>query len=134
MCEAVPRLPLQIDDASRAEDDTQYPNQDTRLNHRILDLRAEANQAIFKMQVKHVYYLNEKERLSCETPHLFTTISLVLWTDLDVIRSIFSPFIELTDVTYIFFESFPSLYVCLVQHTATYTILLCLVGSMFSVS
>eukprot|EP01147_Barroeca_monosierra_P005494 gene5494-7186_t len=50
VCEAVPRLPLQIDDASRAEDDTQYPNQDTRLNHRILDLRAEANQAIFKMQ------------------------------------------------------------------------------------
>ncbi|EGD72768.1 aspartyl-tRNA synthetase [Salpingoeca rosetta] len=50
VCEALPRLPLQIEDATRAEDDTQYPNQDTRLDNRVLDLRAEPNQAIFKMQ------------------------------------------------------------------------------------
>eukprot|EP00055_Hartaetosiga_balthica_P003257 m.7147 g.7147 ORF g.7147 m.7147 type:complete len:540 (+) comp2717_c0_seq1:1-1620(+) len=48
--EAVPRLPLQLDDASREENDPMLPNQNTCLNNRILDLRAEPNQAIFKIQ------------------------------------------------------------------------------------
>ncbi|KAG1705484.1 Aspartate--tRNA ligase, cytoplasmic [Nymphon striatum] len=53
---AAPRLPLQIDDASRAiqEDDTEglniKVNQDTRLDNRVLDLRTPTNQALFKLE------------------------------------------------------------------------------------
>ena len=53
---ARPELPLQIEDASRSDAalaaDPELPrvNQDVRLNHRILDLRTPANQAIFRAQ------------------------------------------------------------------------------------
>ncbi|XP_071942284.1 aspartate--tRNA ligase, cytoplasmic-like [Antedon mediterranea] len=53
---AEPRLPLQIDDASRPvtedEDGNQGPtvNQDTRLDNRIIDLRTTTNQAIFRIE------------------------------------------------------------------------------------
>ncbi|XP_048779800.2 aspartate--tRNA ligase, cytoplasmic-like [Ostrea edulis] len=48
---AEPQLPLLIEDASRAETDTSLAkvNQDTRLDHRILDLRTTTNQAIFRI-------------------------------------------------------------------------------------
>uniref|UniRef100_A0A7S0SN35 aspartate--tRNA ligase n=1 Tax=Mantoniella antarctica TaxID=81844 RepID=A0A7S0SN35_9CHLO len=52
-----PRLPFEIDDAARPDaafdaEDSQYVRvgQDTRLNHRIIDLRTPANQAIFRVQ------------------------------------------------------------------------------------
>jgi aspartyl-tRNA synthetase len=48
---ALPRLPLQVDDAARGENDPMIVGQDTRLDNRILDLRAQPNQAIFKIQV-----------------------------------------------------------------------------------
>nr|XP_014095025.1 aspartate--tRNA ligase, cytoplasmic [Bactrocera oleae]XP_036226096.1 aspartate--tRNA ligase, cytoplasmic [Bactrocera oleae] len=54
--QAKPQLPLQIEDASRAEnpDDTDSlnirVNQDTRLDNRVLDLRTPANQAIFRLE------------------------------------------------------------------------------------
>ena len=48
---------LQIDDASRPETDFDKEDctyvrvgQDTRLNHRVIDLRTPANQAIFRVQ------------------------------------------------------------------------------------
>ncbi|XP_047369693.1 aspartate--tRNA ligase, cytoplasmic [Vespa velutina] len=53
---AKPQLPLQIEDAARAvneSDDTGLNikvNQDTRLDNRILDLRTPANQAIFRIE------------------------------------------------------------------------------------
>lgn len=53
---AKPQLPLQIEDASRPQvesDDTGLNikvNQDTRLDNRILDLRTPANQAIFRVE------------------------------------------------------------------------------------
>ncbi len=50
-----PQLPLQIEDASRRElpgEDQQLATvkQDTRLDHRVLDLRTPANQAIFRLE------------------------------------------------------------------------------------
>lgn len=49
---AVPRLPLQIEDASRpvGDDDLATVNQDTRLDNRVLDLRTPANQAIYRIE------------------------------------------------------------------------------------
>ncbi|XP_068716232.1 aspartate--tRNA ligase, cytoplasmic-like [Montipora foliosa] len=49
---AEPRLPLQIEDASRPETDEEqaHVNQDTRLDNRIIDLRTVPNQAIFSVQ------------------------------------------------------------------------------------
>lgn len=53
---ASPELPLQLEDASRSDtalaEDPELPrvNQDVRLNHRIIDLRTAANQAIFRIQ------------------------------------------------------------------------------------
>ncbi|XP_071788973.1 aspartate--tRNA ligase, cytoplasmic-like [Asterias amurensis] len=54
--QSLPRLPLQIEDASRPKGDEeeggQAPtvNQDTRLDNRILDLRTPTNQAIFRLE------------------------------------------------------------------------------------
>uniref|UniRef100_A0A914XNB2 Aspartate--tRNA ligase, cytoplasmic n=1 Tax=Plectus sambesii TaxID=2011161 RepID=A0A914XNB2_9BILA len=48
-----PRLPLQIEDAARAQDQSSElstVNLDTRLDNRVLDLRTPTNQAIFKIQ------------------------------------------------------------------------------------
>ena len=54
---SVPRLPFEIDDASRPETDFDKEDctyvrvgQDTRLNHRVIDLRTPVNQAIFRVQ------------------------------------------------------------------------------------
>eukprot|EP00037_Helgoeca_nana_P011433 m.102654 g.102654 ORF g.102654 m.102654 type:complete len:608 (-) comp20829_c0_seq1:65-1888(-) len=50
---AVPQLPLQLDDAARSEKmekEMGKVNQDTSLDHRVVDVRTMANQAIFKMQ------------------------------------------------------------------------------------
>ncbi|KAA0199866.1 hypothetical protein HAZT_HAZT009418, partial [Hyalella azteca] len=50
---AEPRLPLQIDDAQRAEtegDEVARVLQDTRLDHRILDLRTATSQATFRLE------------------------------------------------------------------------------------
>lgn len=51
---AMPRLPLQIEDASRPvlnrDDELAGVNQDTRLDNRILDLRTVTNQAIFRVE------------------------------------------------------------------------------------
>ncbi len=54
---SVPVLPFQIEDAARSEldfekEDTTFVRvgQDTRLNHRVIDLRTPANQAIFRVQ------------------------------------------------------------------------------------
>ena len=52
-------LPLQLEDASRNDDDLSAAdaaagavrvNQDVRLNNRVIDLRTPANQGIFRMQ------------------------------------------------------------------------------------
>lgn len=52
---AKPQLPLQIEDASRPENEDGdglniRVNQDTRLDNRVLDLRTPANQAIFRLE------------------------------------------------------------------------------------
>jgi len=53
---AMARLPLQIEDASRAVSENEpeglniHVNQDTRLDNRVLDLRTPANQAIYRLQ------------------------------------------------------------------------------------
>jgi len=53
---SLPELPLQLEDASRSDtallEDPELPrvHQDVRLNHRIIDLRTPANQAIFRLQ------------------------------------------------------------------------------------
>jgi aspartyl/asparaginyl-tRNA synthetase len=49
---AVERLPISVEDASRAEDDVSAPsvNLDTRLDNRVIDLRTMSNQAIFQIQ------------------------------------------------------------------------------------
>eukprot|EP00051_Salpingoeca_urceolata_P005661 m.75541 g.75541 ORF g.75541 m.75541 type:complete len:677 (-) comp14485_c0_seq1:103-2133(-) len=48
--QAVPRLPVQVDDCGLPESDKRHPGQDVRLDNRILDLRATPNQAIFRIQ------------------------------------------------------------------------------------
>ncbi|XP_057293217.1 aspartate--tRNA ligase, cytoplasmic-like [Hydractinia symbiolongicarpus] len=47
-----PRLPLQIEDASRPETDESlaHVNQDTKLDNRIIDLRTVTNQALYRIQ------------------------------------------------------------------------------------
>ena len=56
---AMGELPLQLEDASRNDDDLSAAdaaagavrvNQDVRLNNRVIDLRTPANQGIFRMQ------------------------------------------------------------------------------------
>jgi len=50
--QAAPKLPLQIEDASRPETDEAlaHVNQDTRLDNRIIDLRTTTNQALYRVQ------------------------------------------------------------------------------------
>ncbi|CAH8274736.1 unnamed protein product [Arabidopsis lyrata] len=67
---ALAKLPLSVEDAARSEADiekslqTEKPaarvNQDTRLNHRVLDLRTPANQAIFRLQCQVENSFREK--------------------------------------------------------------------------
>ena len=75
------RLPLQIEDASRAEaeeEDAAGPkvNQDTRLDNRIIDLRTTTNQAIFRMQAGVVHLFKEhlvtKRFVEIQTPHIIS--------------------------------------------------------------
>ncbi|XP_065666786.1 aspartate--tRNA ligase, cytoplasmic isoform X2 [Hydra vulgaris] len=49
---ADPRLPLQIEDASRPENDDSlaHVNQDTKLDYRVIDLRTITNQALYKVE------------------------------------------------------------------------------------
>jgi aspartyl-tRNA synthetase len=56
---SLPKLPLQISDAARKEGDPGTVDQKTRLDNRILDLRTQANQAIFKVQAGICLYFRE---------------------------------------------------------------------------
>jgi len=82
---AKPQLPLQIEDASRAEksDDPNSLNirvhQDTRLDNRVLDLRTPANQAIFRLEagVCRLFrdILTEKGFTEIHTPKIISAAS-----------------------------------------------------------
>jgi|TARA_B110000977_G_scaffold161126_1_gene205882 aspartyl-tRNA synthetase len=78
---SVPVLPFQIEDAARSEldfekEDTTFVRvgQDTRLNHRVIDLRTPANQAIFRVQsaVCELFRdaLRQKDFIEIHTPKL----------------------------------------------------------------
>lgn len=80
------RLPFQIDDAARAEEaaapeETPLPrvNLDTRLNHRVVDLRTPANQAIFRMQAGILEiareFLHRNRFTEIHTPKLISAAS-----------------------------------------------------------
>lgn len=80
------RLPFQVDDAARAEEatapeETPLPrvNLDTRLNHRVIDLRTPANQAIFKLQSAILQlareYLETNDFMEIHTPKLISAAS-----------------------------------------------------------
>ncbi|XP_029208125.2 aspartate--tRNA ligase, cytoplasmic-like [Acropora millepora] len=78
---AEPRLPLQIDDASRPETDEEqaHVNQDTRLDNRIIDLRTVPNQAIFSIQagVCHLFreFLTSEGFHEVHTPKIISAAS-----------------------------------------------------------
>jgi aspartyl-tRNA synthetase len=75
---AVPDLPFQIVDASRNENDPKEGEVtvglDTRLNHRVIDLRTPANQAIMRIRsavpLLFASYLNEQGFTGVNTPKL----------------------------------------------------------------
>lgn len=78
--EAVPQLPLQIDDATRPVDGHgPVVNQDTRLNNRILDLRTPTNQAIFRIGhgVAALFreYLTQQGFTEIHTPKIISAAS-----------------------------------------------------------
>jgi len=76
-----PRLPLQIEDASRPETDEAlaHVNQDTKLDNRIIDLRTTTNQAIYKLQaaVCRLFreHLNSKGFNEIHTPKIISAAS-----------------------------------------------------------
>ncbi|PFX33181.1 Aspartate--tRNA ligase, cytoplasmic [Stylophora pistillata] len=76
-----PRLPLQIDDASRPETDEEqaHVNQDTKLDNRIIDLRTVPNQAIFSIQagVCHLFreFLTSQGFHEVHTPKIISAAS-----------------------------------------------------------
>ncbi|XP_045117848.1 aspartate--tRNA ligase, cytoplasmic-like [Portunus trituberculatus] len=81
---SLPRLPLQIEDAMRPEDDDPEGlqikvNQDTRLDNRILDLRTPTNQAIFRLEggVCHLFReaLRAQNFVEVMTPKLISAAS-----------------------------------------------------------
>lgn len=84
---ALPRLPLQIEDASRPEPKEGEEsdglnirvNQDTRLDNRILDLRTPANQAIFRLEagVCELFRksLQSREFVEIHTPKIISAAS-----------------------------------------------------------
>lgn len=78
---AEPRLPLQIDDASRPETDEEqaHVNQDTKLDNRIIDLRTVPNQAIFSIQagVCHLFreFLTSQGFHEVHTPKIISAAS-----------------------------------------------------------
>ncbi|KAJ3696284.1 hypothetical protein LUZ60_001661 [Juncus effusus] len=81
---AVPNLPINIEDATRSETEFEKAElageqlvrvgQDTRLNHRVLDLRTPANQAIFSLQdqVESTFrkFLKSKGFIGIHTPKI----------------------------------------------------------------
>ncbi|XP_010438070.1 PREDICTED: aspartate--tRNA ligase 2, cytoplasmic [Camelina sativa] len=81
---ALAKLPLSVEDAARSEADIEKSlqsgtkaarvNQDTRLNHRVLDIRTPANQAIFRIQcqIENAFRekLLEKSFVGIHTPKL----------------------------------------------------------------
>ncbi|XP_064643801.1 aspartate--tRNA ligase, cytoplasmic-like [Lineus longissimus] len=80
--EAAPMLPLQIEDAMRSEEDETglaKASQDTRLDHRIIDLRTATNQAIFRVEAAacHLFrkYLTEKGFVEIHTPKMISAAS-----------------------------------------------------------
>ncbi|GFY38633.1 aspartate--tRNA ligase, cytoplasmic [Trichonephila inaurata madagascariensis] len=82
---AEPRLPLQIEDASRPENENDpeglniHVNQDTRLDNRVIDLRTAANQAIYTLQggVCSLFrdYLTSKGFKEIHTPKIISAAS-----------------------------------------------------------
>lgn len=82
---AEPRLPLQIEDASRPENENDleglniHVNQDTRLDNRVLDLRTAANHAIYTIQggVCALFreYLSSKGFKEIHTPKIISAAS-----------------------------------------------------------
>jgi len=78
---ADPRLPLQIEDASRPENDESlaHVNQDTKLDNRIIDLRTVTNQALYRIQaaICHLFreHLNSKGFVEIHTPKIISAAS-----------------------------------------------------------
>ncbi|EDV25004.1 Aspartate--tRNA ligase, cytoplasmic [Trichoplax sp. H2] len=82
---AAPRLPLQIDDASRSVDQSSedsslaHVNQDTRLDNRIIDLRTPTNQALFKLEAALCKlfrdHLTSKGFVEIHTPKIISAAS-----------------------------------------------------------
>jgi aspartyl-tRNA synthetase len=76
---AVPRLPIQLDEAGLPENDVRYPSQKARLDNRVLDLRTEVNQAIFRVQgavIRHFRaYLEGQGFQEIRTPKLISAAS-----------------------------------------------------------
>ncbi|XP_031564101.1 aspartate--tRNA ligase, cytoplasmic-like [Actinia tenebrosa] len=75
-----PRLPLQIEDASRPDtDELAHVNQDTRLDNRIIDLRTIPNQAIFSIEAATCKlfreYLESKGFHEIHTPKIISAAS-----------------------------------------------------------
>lgn len=82
---AIPRLPLQIEDASRPECETDseglniHVNQDTRLDYRVLDLRTPANQAIYRLEAGVCEFfrqaLRSRDFVEIHTPKMISAAS-----------------------------------------------------------
>ncbi|KAF8568157.1 hypothetical protein P879_07826 [Paragonimus westermani] len=79
---ALPTLPLQIEDAMRPEDDEtalSRVNQDTRLDHRCIDLRTPVNQAIYRLEAGVVRffmdYLTKAGFVNIQTPKMISAAS-----------------------------------------------------------
>uniref|UniRef100_A0A0P6E3P8 Aspartate--tRNA ligase, cytoplasmic n=1 Tax=Daphnia magna TaxID=35525 RepID=A0A0P6E3P8_9CRUS len=81
---AEPRLPLQIEDASRPEEEKEGElairvNQETRLDNRVLDLRTPTNQAIFRIQaaVCRLFReaLDQRKFVEIHTPKIISAAS-----------------------------------------------------------
>ncbi|VDP96154.1 unnamed protein product [Echinostoma caproni] len=79
---ALPTLPLQIEDAMRAEDDEtalSRVNQDTRLDNRCIDLRTPVNQAIYRVEAGVVRffmdYLTKAGFVNIHTPKMISAAS-----------------------------------------------------------
>jgi len=80
--ESEPRVPLQIEDAARAEEDGSglaTVNLDTRLDNRVLDLRTPTNQALFKLEagVCHAFRseLDRQGFVEIHTPKIISAAS-----------------------------------------------------------
>jgi len=76
-----PKLPLQIEDASRPEtdEDLAHVNQDTKLDNRIIDLRTTTNQALYRIQagICHLFreHLDANGFTEIHTPKIISAAS-----------------------------------------------------------